>query len=127
MARFLPGQSGNPSGRPKSARGLRELLIAQYGPDAGVLVQRLEALSTNRNPKVAFAATQLLLAYHAGKPEHAVNVAVTPETDAWTPVQMAMLTNDELEMMLAIHQRLGLQVEEHAALLPPGRPEEPVP
>jgi hypothetical protein len=40
---------------------------------------------------------------------------------------MAVLTTEELEMTLTIRQRLGIQAEEHAALLPRGRPEEPVP
>jgi len=34
MPRFRPCVSGHPSGRPKSAAGLRELLIREYGIDA---------------------------------------------------------------------------------------------
>ena len=54
--RFQPGRSGNPSGRPKSAAGLRQYLEEKYGSDAGVLVERLEGLATSRNPRVAFVS-----------------------------------------------------------------------
>jgi len=66
--RFQPGQSGNLSGRPKAASHLRALLEAKYGTDAATLVARLDKLSCSRTSRVALAATELLLAYHAGKP-----------------------------------------------------------
>ena len=78
MAKFKPGQSGNPNGRPKTAKSLRALLIKKYGEDAGVLVDRLEALSVNRNPKIAQQATEILLNYHAGRPIQAVNLGGDP-------------------------------------------------
>jgi hypothetical protein len=68
MPKFRPGQSGNLSGRPNSAAGLRERLVSEYGADAGVLAARLENFSKGRNLKAALAATQSLLAYHAGRP-----------------------------------------------------------
>ena len=75
MPRFEKGQSGNPKGRPKAARGLRAALVAKYGDDGSVLVERLEALSKltdRRNAKLALDATELLLAYHSGKPTQTV-------------------------------------------------------
>jgi len=77
MARFQKGQSGNPKGRPKAARGLRAALLAKYGDDGKKLVDRLEALSTLKgkgNAKIALDATELLLAYHSGKPPQTLAV-----------------------------------------------------
>jgi hypothetical protein len=111
MPKFRPGQSGNPSGRPKSSAGLRELLIEKYGPDAGVLVGRLEKLSIGRNLRLALQATELLLNYHAGKPDNAFNVAVTTQPAPWTEVQMTLLTNEELDSLAAISRRLHPDTE----------------
>jgi hypothetical protein len=69
---FKPGQSGNPSGRPKSAANLRDLLKRKYGEDGKVLVERLEAFSAGRDRKLAMASTELLLAYLVGKPTQAM-------------------------------------------------------
>jgi hypothetical protein len=66
--KFKPGETGNPKGRPPAAKGLREELIRRFGEDGKPLVDRLDALSTHRNPKVALPATELLVAYFAGKP-----------------------------------------------------------
>jgi len=49
MPGLRPGQSGHPSGRPRSAAGLREVLVAKFGTDAAVLVQRLEVIATGRS------------------------------------------------------------------------------
>ncbi len=66
---FKPGNPGG--GRPKAAQGLRAALVRKYGQDGKALVDRLDLLSKHRNPKIALDATQLLLAYFAGKPtEH---------------------------------------------------------
>ena len=66
--RFKKGQSGNPSGRPKAAVNLRELLKKRYGEDGRLLIDRMEALSVCRYRKIALAATETLLAYLVGKP-----------------------------------------------------------
>jgi hypothetical protein len=66
------GISGNPKGRPKAAKGLRAELVRRYGEDGKPLVERLDKLSQHRNPKVALTATELLLAYLAGKPPQQV-------------------------------------------------------
>ena len=75
MPKFQKGHSGNPRGRPRAARGLRAALLARYGHDGRALVERLEVLSKlsgRGDARVALAATELLLAYHSGKPTQAV-------------------------------------------------------
>ena len=119
MPKFRPGQSGNPSGRPRSAAGLRESLIDKYGADAGVLVERPEKLSTSPNQKVTLAATQLLLAYHAGRPENALIVDVTTQPAPLTAVELAFLTTEELETLAAILQRVRPAAERANRLLAP--------
>ncbi len=77
MPKFKKGQSGNVKGRPKAARGLRTALLAKYGDDGKLLVERLEALSKltgKGNAKIALDATELLLAYHSGKPAQVMSV-----------------------------------------------------
>ena len=103
--RFQPGRSGNPSGRPKSAAGLRQYLEEKYGSDAGVLVERMEALATNRNPRVAFEANRLLLSYVAGKPEQHLAVSGQFEHARLVPLTedaLARLTQEELAVLLRL-------------------------
>ncbi len=78
MAKFRKGRSGNPNGRPVAARGRRAALMARYGLDGAVLVERLESLSRlkdRRSARVALSATELLLAYHSGKPTQAMELS----------------------------------------------------
>jgi len=110
VPRFRPGQSGNPSGRPKSAAGLRELLLAEYGDDAGVLVQRLERISTGRNARLALEATELLMAYHAGKPINAVALDIfgSVQHAHFQPVaatRLAQMTEEELHVLEKLNRR----------------------
>lgn len=86
------GQSGNPSGRPKSIGGLRELLKRKYGQNAEKLVAKLDELSRSQDPRVALAAVKLMMAYQVGAPlqrmEMSGNAAEPLEivlSDATTP------------------------------------------
>jgi hypothetical protein len=75
MPKFQKGVSGNPKGRPPAARGLRAALVARYGGDGAVLIERLEVLSKLRgrgNARIRLAAVELLLSYHSGKPTQTV-------------------------------------------------------
>ena len=51
---FLPGVSGNPTGRPKSERGL---LRTMFGDDGRVVFQRLEALRAHPKTSSKLRAT----------------------------------------------------------------------
>ena len=92
MAKFQKGQSGNPNGRPPAARGLRVALVARYGNDGATLIERLEAMSKQtdrRSAKLALDATELLLAYHSGKPTQAMEVS-SPEDEAIKVIQVVL-------------------------------------
>jgi hypothetical protein len=81
---FKPGQSGNPGGR-KRSKSLGKLMRLRYGHDAATLIDRLEKFSDpqgRRVPKkLQLEATELLLAYHAGRPTQRMDLDIDqPET-----------------------------------------------
>lgn len=65
--RFLKGSPGNPGGRPKVVKAIRELAQA-VGPDA---FQRVIELTRSEDERVALAACQEVLNRAYGKPEQA--------------------------------------------------------
>jgi hypothetical protein len=65
---FLPGVSGNPSGRPKGAGEIREL-ARQYVPAA---LTKIGELVGSADPRVALAAAQEILNRVYGKPLQSV-------------------------------------------------------
>ena len=72
MPRNTSGLRRGGPGRPKAAHGLRAELVRRYGEDGQALVARLDELARGRTPKVALSATELLLAYLAGKPPQTI-------------------------------------------------------
>ena len=62
---FQPGQSGNPSGRPRADPEVKEILKAA-APDAA---RKLVELMNSKNEKIAFQAAQEILNRTQGKPE----------------------------------------------------------
>jgi hypothetical protein len=66
--RFAPGQSGNPSGRPRSTRDFTAL-AQERSPRA---LDRLEAIASGRGMP-AVKANELILAYGHGRPTLNVN------------------------------------------------------
>ena len=102
MPRFLPGRSGNPGGRPKSATGLRQHLEQQYGTDGRKLVGRLERLSRSRNHRVALEAVRLLLSYLAGTPQQSYELTGRFEHRAYqelSPDALSRLSEAQLEVL----------------------------
>ena len=74
--RFRPGQSGNPTGRPKTA-GLVKRLRKRYGDDAKELLEQLHALACgpHDNPGIRLAAIRELLNRGWGIPVQPVELA----------------------------------------------------
>ena len=86
MAKFKPGQSGNPGGRPAVVKHIQEL-ARQHTADA---VEALIAALQKPGERVAAAST--LLAYGYGRPTQTMNVR---KISSW-----ADLTDEELEMLV---------------------------
>jgi hypothetical protein len=69
---FLPGVSGNPTGRPKGAGIVRDL-AKPLVPEA---MAKIAALIQSTDPRVALAASQEILNRFAGRPMQAVETDV---------------------------------------------------
>lgn len=120
MGRFPAGVSGNPGGRPLAARGLRALLEARYGRDGEGLIEELHHLTRSRNHRVRLEALRLLSHYFFGPPTTSVTVDVTNTTaTAWTPVMLALLSDEELRFLSALNGRLALAQGGPSHLMPP--------
>lgn len=65
---FKKGVSGNPSGRPKTAVGLRKELDKRYGQSGKKLLNELDALLQSPNEKIRLDALKLAMGYHFGQP-----------------------------------------------------------
>jgi hypothetical protein len=68
---FVPGQSGNPGGRPKEDSEVKAL-ARTAGPEA---VQKLVELMRGDDRRTALAAAQALLDRGFGKPSQAVEMS----------------------------------------------------
>lgn len=71
MARFEPGQSGNPGGRPKENNEVKALARA-LGIEA---IEKLAQLMRGDDPRVASSAAQALLDRGFGKPSQSVEMS----------------------------------------------------
>jgi hypothetical protein len=114
LGRILPGQSGNPGGRPRELSGLREL-IREHGPS---LVQKLLSIARGEDLRDVVAgdsvvqigpshsdqirASEVLLSYWVGKPTQAVEVSGPDGEPLHSGTDLSRLTSEELHMMTAI-------------------------
>ena len=89
MARFKPGQSGNPGGRPKVVAEVQEL-ARQHAPAAIAELGRLALKARNETTRVA--AIRELLDRGYGKPRLGVELTSPPSTE---PIQQLLDEIDE--------------------------------
>lgn len=68
--RFKPGQSGNPSGRPKGHNEFRDEL-RKLSPK---VVKRLKTLVSHRDPSIALQAMKLCIEHAWGRPAQQIEV-----------------------------------------------------
>lgn len=99
---YRPGQSGNPSGRPRGAKGLARYIASQT-EDGRELVDRLLEMSRDPNTPVRerVLCTMHLLDRGVGKPMTTAEIAVTIDAPLLQyPSNWASLTFDERSLWL---------------------------
>lgn len=112
-SRFRPGQSGNPRGRPRAAKGLNVLVrdtltqkVAVRTPSGEKRISRIEAalhktveLAMKGNPR---ALAQLIKLYAQAVPDARPGAGPQPSEEDLTATDVAML--EELRTMLLAEQ-----------------------
>ena len=93
MAKFKKGESGNPGGRPRQAKGLRSSLEARYGQDGEKLVDMLDGFLKSKTEKIRLDAWKIGMAYQFGQPtqrlEHEDTTPDVPKSIAFVFRQQA--------------------------------------
>lgn len=69
--RWAKGQSGNPSGRSKTAQWVREFLAQDVEPT----LDRVRQLTTHPDPRIALEAIKLILERAIGKPQQGIEIS----------------------------------------------------
>lgn len=87
---FVPGQSGNPNGRPKVDFEVRQL-AREYGKEA---IEKLAAIMRGDNPSLARAACEALLDRGFGKPVQSVGIDSDSVPIQKITVQLVAMTAD---------------------------------
>jgi len=101
--RFLPGQSGNPSGRPKVVAHIQEL-ARQHAPQALAALVEIATSGVSENARVAAACALLDRGY--GKPASATQIIPPPPRD------LRDMSKEELDEAIEACQRtLRAQIE----------------
>ena len=105
--RFLPGHSGNPSGRPKVVAHIQEL-ARQHAPQALATLVEIARSGVSENARVAAACALLDRGY--GKPVSATQIIPPPR-------DLRDLSKEELDEAIEACQRtIQAQIEEIEAL-----------
>ena len=87
MAKFKPGQSGNPGGRPAIVKTIQEL-ARQKTPEAVAAL-----LAALKKPGERVAAASVLLAYGYGRPVQAQNLRVIRSIHDLTDAEVAAIAS----------------------------------
>lgn len=91
MAKFKPGQSGNPGGRPTVVKTIQHMAREKTPEVIKALLAALE------RPRERVAAATVLLAYGYGRPVQATNVRVIRSIQDLTGEELDMLETAALE------------------------------
>ena len=91
--RFVKGQSGNPSGRPKENPEVKEILKGHSVKAANKLIELLDC----GVPKIEFAAAQEILNRTEGKPCESIKMNVSGELDMRTQIRSVLLERLEAD------------------------------
>ena len=114
--RFKPGQSGNPNGRPKAAKGLSTIVrdtltqkVMVRTPSGEKRISRIDA-ALHKTVELAMkgnvrALTQLIKLYSEAVPDTKAAAENPAETEDLTATDIAML--EELRLMLTASQETG--------------------
>jgi hypothetical protein len=112
---FRPGVSGNPGGRPKALRDIRES-AREYTDET---IARLVVWARSDNARASVAACSLLLSYGWGKPPQAMEVS-GPNGAPITQIQQIIVDPADAVTRLAqlVEREAGAEVErfEHSGL-----------
>ena len=103
IGRFLPGTTGNPGGRPKTAPDVRAAL------EAGSLAaaQRLVELVNSEDERVSLSASLALLDRVLGKVSASLEVTSAPAEADWDRMRQAVASLT-LQHLAAVHDSEGL-------------------
>jgi hypothetical protein len=108
---FQPGQSGNPTGRPRR-KPITDALIAELdkavrggGTNAEKAAKHLVSLMFNRDPRVCLEASKLVLAYVEGMPSQSLTIDIRERAK-----QLAEQTGADPEWLIKRAQEIAAGV-----------------
>ena len=101
--RYLPGVTGNPGGRPKTAPDVKTALAA----GSLAAAQRLVELVKSTDERVSLSASLAILDRVLGKPPASLEVTAAPAEADWDRMRQAVASLT-LQHLAAVHDSEGL-------------------
>jgi len=93
--RFKPGQSGNPSGRPKKSNEEKEVLekIRELAPRAVDMLASIISKDSKASPYAKLQAIDIILNRTLGKPESAIKLTTAAQSVEASEARIAALVS----------------------------------